>query len=149
MPLVTTAGTNAQGFTDEEQAELDAAEQEGAAIDPVESPEPEPEPAPAPQASKDEPPAAQPDPKGAKPPPGFVPQAALHETREELRAHKAESAATKARMEQMFQQLVQRVGQQQQAQPNGQAQPGQIPDINADPIGHMQAKAEQLERELN
>jgi hypothetical protein len=147
MPLVTTAKTNDQGFTKEEQAELDAAEQEQAAGEAPEIEEAEEQPEPAPQAKPDAPqqPQQQQTEKG-KPPPGYVPSGAL----EEERGRRKELAERMQRMEQTFQQLVLRQQQQPQApQPNGQAQPGQVPDYDTDPIGHLRAQLGMTLQELN
>lgn len=78
-------------------------------------------------------------------PPGYVPAAALAEARGELKQQR---------------QAVQRLEQQLQAflgaaaarglhlgQPEQPQQP-QLPDVNVDPIGHFQARAEMLERQL-
>lgn len=148
MALVTLAKTNAQGFTEAEQAELDAAEQEQGAIDPPETEEVETEeqPEPAPQAKADAPPAPQQQQtEKGKPPPGYVAIGAL----EEERNWRKQLTAEKSRMEQTFQQLVQRIQQPQQQQPNGQSQPGQIPDYNTDPIGNLHAQLQTTLQELN
>lgn len=112
------------GFTAEEETELSTSQETG-----NEAPE-QPEPQ-APAASASEKPAPETKPNGKAPhapPPGFVPQEALHEARREVR----ETKERMARMEALWQQL-----QQQRTQPQQQAP--QIPDENEDPIGHLKA----------
>ena len=140
MPLVEEK--NANKFTPEEQAELDAADQEQAGGDAPEVEEggdEQPEPAPQEQQQK-----AAPQQDRGKPPPGFVPSGAL----EEERGRRKELAERMGRMEQTFQQLVLRQQQQSQPQPNGQAKQDQIPDYETDPIGHMRALLQNTQHEL-
>jgi len=100
--------------------------------------------------------------KTAKPE-GMVPQQALHEERERRKAERKarEEAERKfATLEgrlSVLQQLAQQAGQQQPKQEAATAapQPIQIPDVNADPVGHFKAlneinnqKAAALERQL-
>lgn len=124
------------GFTAEEMKEMEEGaepENEGDAPEEGESQSQQTSKAdPAPAASGK---AADPAPKNDAPPPGYVPYSALHEERRE----KAELREKMARMEGMFQQIVQ--GQQRQTQPA-------IPDPNEDPVGHLQATLAQTQRQL-
>lgn len=143
MPL-DMPKTNAQGFTEEEAAELEAAEQELAATEPpaTETPEAE-QPEPTDEAPEVETKPANSD--KTRPPTGFVPQQALHEIRKELQ----EEREKRARMEGAWQQIQQRLnGEQKPQQPNGHAQPAQIPDYNTDPLGHLQGTIVALQTEL-
>jgi len=134
---------NNLGFTPEEQAELDSGPGEGAeSIEPeAEEPEAEAEADPEPEAEAEVAPAAQ---KAAptKPPPGFVPQQAMHEARQQAREAKERAD----RYEQMFQKLI--AG----GQPNGEAKSGQpevqIPDYDQDPLGHTKAQLDLAMRQI-
>lgn len=69
----------------------------------------------------------------------MVPQAALHETREELR----QARERMAKMEGMWEAMQQ---QQRQQQPPAGQPAIEIPDYNTDPEGHYQARIAQLEQ---
>jgi hypothetical protein len=142
---MATPKVNEQGFTADEQAEMDAAGENEDAVgeaEEVEGAEPEAvEPAPA--ASTEPGAAAKPGDKGAKPPSGYVPQAALHEARKEGQ----ELRERMARMETLWQQS-QAERRQEAARVQQQAQQGQIPDFDSDPIGHLRAQNAILEQNM-
>lgn len=74
----------------------------------------------------------------------MVPLAALQEERAERRRERDE----RQRLQQQQEALVQRIlAAQQQPQQSQQAAP-QIPDFNTDPVGHLRATNEQLQRQL-
>jgi hypothetical protein len=143
MPLIDTkAQTNDQGFTPEEQAELDAAEQENVPVEGEEveeQPESEPEPVAEEKPTKAAPQATE----RAKPPAGFVPQSALHEARQQAQ----EARERAARLEGAWAQLQDRLKPQQQQQ-SGPA-PAQVPDFNVDPIGNLQGQLAQAVQTIN
>lgn len=136
---------NAQGFTAEEAAELEQADKEIAELKEQSADEGGEEQ----QVAEQEVQTQETEPKAkdgdkTRPPHGYVPQQALHEIRKELQ----EEREKRARMEGAWQQIQQRLSgpQQQSQQPQHQAQgqPGQVPDYNVDPLGHLKSVNEQL-----
>lgn len=149
MPLIDTkAATNAQGFTPEEQAELDAAEQEDVPVEGEEPAEPEEQPEPQEAEAEEKPGKAVPQAtEKAKPPAGYVTIDALHKERKAAQ----EARERAARLEGAWSQLQERMKAPQQ--PQAQQQPGQppaqIPDFNVDPIGSLQGQLAQAMSVIN
>lgn len=105
------------GVTDAELREAEAAE----------AASPTPEPTAAEQA-----------------PPKFVPHAALHEARQQLKEEREARKRLEERQDRLQEFLTRR------SEPQGQPQPVQpeIPSRDADPVGYFDAKTTQLERQL-
>lgn len=85
-----------------------------------------------------------------RPPKGYVPHAAFHEERasrkklqEDFDAYRRDQDAFRIRAEERIKFILD--GQQQRQQPQPEAAKPALPDPNADPIGYMKAKIEQLE----
>jgi hypothetical protein len=95
-----------------------------------------PEPVPAAQP-------AEPKPAATKPPPGYVPQQALDQTRAEVK----EANEKIARMNQRFEDTIRLMqGQRPQAE---QPKPPALPDPQEKPIEHMQQRFDRIEQALN
>ncbi len=122
------------GFTAEEIAELEPGDD--IVEETLEQPEPEIEEQEVPETQPA--PAAKPAQAGGKPPQGHVPQQALHEAREQLKAERARAD----RLEQTFQRFIER--QTPQPQPGTKEDP--LPDFQTDPMGNLAARLERAER---
>lgn len=131
----------ATGFTSEEMAELEPGDDDlGETTETIEEDDGGEDTQPSSGSAPPPPPAAKSPQTSSKPPQGHVPQQALHEAREQLKAERARAE----RMEETFRRFVERQAPPQQ--PNQQTE--QIPDFQTDPVGHLQAKQAILERDL-
>lgn len=129
--LASELGSEAEAFSPEELAELNAPEPEPQA-EPQASDEPEPEPEP--QEPDTQEPAKDPDRVD------MVPHQALHAERLKARELKAQLDEQNG--------YIRKINETLLAQRETDKAP-QAPDPNEDPIGHSQWKAEQLEKRLN
>ncbi len=92
-------------------------------------------------------PAAQPEQKPAaqKPPPGFVPQQALDQTRAEVK----EANEKIARMNQRFEDTIRLMQGQRPQGAADQQKPPALPDPEQEPVKHMQQRFDRIEQALN
>lgn len=103
---------------------------------------------PAPDEQVEAAPEEQPEAEGQQPErPKMVDQRALVEERERRREIERQYAEDKRRWEERFNQVLQRVGQPAQPQPEQTAQKPPIPDRTTDPVGYLEAQAAEAKAE--
>lgn len=110
----------------------------------------QPAPEPKPDAAAAQTPEPK-DPDEIDAPNGVVPVAVLkseRQKRQDFQKKYEEANANWTKMQGRFE-VLERLAQQATQAPQKPADPVQIPDINADPVGHFRALNEQRERELN
>lgn len=128
-PAPAEADTGSDGLTADELAHVEsrgATELPGA------------DAAPAEPAATPEPAAAAPAAEPAKPPAGYVPHAALHETREQLKAEKV--------AREQLQRVMDRILTQGGQQPPAAAEQPKAPNVDEDPIAVIRAQGETIAR---